>query len=197
MKNNSYVYKPLAFCPEHGIFEYNGIRSDGPVKVVMTGCETNCASCGRMCEVLPGEYEFAGERLNLLLDNSISSEALKAVRELAEKVQAGEITEEEAVKEAKKVAPGLSALFRFSDYSPEARAHILGAIITSVSIITAAKIATPPTQNVNVVADVPQVEESYDLRPLTVTQSMRLLKNAASIPALRMPMQPIPKPKPM
>jgi hypothetical protein len=92
---------PIAYCPDHGFFPVAafGLIGSG-VKTFMHGVSTNCPSCNRTSEILPGEYEVVGDRLQLLVDTSISREALFKLREIAELLQRAEITPDEAKKRA-------------------------------------------------------------------------------------------------
>jgi hypothetical protein len=63
-----------------------------------------------MSEIIPGRYETLG--VNSVSCSSIGDAgALAALRGLAERASAGEITPEQATAEAEKIAPGAGALF--------------------------------------------------------------------------------------
>ena len=129
---------PLAFCPVDGLFVAYGAASatDG-AKLHILDCATNCPTCGRQVELLPGLYEADGDRLNFLLDPSVSDAALAALRKLLIAVQAGEITPEDAKKEAEKVHRGWGTLFNFSKWAPEVRGALVASLITAAATIIA------------------------------------------------------------
>ncbi len=102
---------------------------------------------------MPGSYEFShhSSRINLLLDRSISADALDALRKIAEQAKANEITPEQAKAAAEKIAPGVGKLFDVSNWSDQARATLYAAIIAAATAIVVAKIATSsPPASVNV-----------------------------------------------
>lgn len=72
---------------------------------------TNCPICGTMSEILPGQYKIVKGSVNLLLDPSVTPEALEALRSVADRLQRNEISREEAIAEASKISPKFSAIF--------------------------------------------------------------------------------------
>jgi hypothetical protein len=69
------VFHPIGFCTKHGAFAVTGIHMGGGVQTFIH-CTTNCPTCGSQSEIIPGRYETNTGRLNLLIDPSISPQAL-------------------------------------------------------------------------------------------------------------------------
>jgi hypothetical protein len=61
-------------------------------------CVHSCPICGGDSEIIPGRYEAKVDRLNILIDPSISPAALLAIRNLALAVSLGHISPAEAKK---------------------------------------------------------------------------------------------------
>ena len=143
------THYPYAFCTTHGLFEVRGfgMQQSGPGHISLIGCTTRCPACGKLSEVVPGQYSDIEGRLNLLLDPSISPEALRAIRSIAERLSRNEITPEEAEAEAEKVAPPLKKLF--SKLNTEAAAMIVAAIMQCAVAIYAAKMSNSGTTTIN------------------------------------------------
>lgn len=114
------------------------------------GTITVCPKCGKDCEVIPGSYDADKTRLNLLIDESVSSAALTAIKSLAEKVQANEITPQQARVEAEKIDKNAGKLFDVADWSDQAKATLYVGIITTVGLIVAAKLNSSPESVTNV-----------------------------------------------
>lgn len=137
---------PIAFCPEHGFFPVTAFGLIGcGVKIHMRDLVTDCPACKRPSEILPGDYEVVGDRLQLLIDASISREALLKLREIAEQLQRAEISPQEAKRRAKAVAPKAAKLFDVTNWSDQARATVLAAIIGGISVIAATKLSSQTT----------------------------------------------------
>jgi hypothetical protein len=137
---------PLAFCPRHGLFAATAIAINEGAAATFIGCGTNCPACGAAAEIIPGLYQPAADRMNLLVDPSISLLALGAIRNLVERLQAGKITEDDAKREAEKIHPGAGKLFDIAHWSDQAKATLYAAIIGAVAVIVAARIASNPSQ---------------------------------------------------
>jgi hypothetical protein len=149
---------PLAFCPAHGLFAASGAASaSGDAKLIISDCATNCPTCGGSSEMLPGLYEPDGANIRLLLAPGASPEALQALQEIVEAVQAGKMTPEQAVKEAEKVRAGWGRLFDPSKWSNQS-VMLSSAIITALGVIIAAKISSPPS--VTVMVNPPAIVQS-------------------------------------
>jgi hypothetical protein len=142
---------PPAFCPVRGLFPARAIAIGGGAKnISFHNVATNCPVCNRTSEIIPGVYDSTPVGLNVLIDPSISPEALDAIKRLAQQLQKGEISPEQAKREAEKISPKLAKLFDISDWSDQAKATIYAAIIGAVAVVIAAKIASTSRQTVNV-----------------------------------------------
>jgi hypothetical protein len=91
-------------------------------------------------------YKGGVNTINLLLDPSVSLQALGALRKLAERAQTGEISVQDAKREAQRIHPKAGRLFDVADWPGQAKATLYGAIICAVGAVAAAKIATAPSQ---------------------------------------------------
>ncbi|MDR6302558.1 hypothetical protein GGQ85_000234 [Nitrobacter vulgaris] len=143
------IHHPIAICKFHGLFPVRTFALSPGSTVTVLRCGTDCPQCGGPCEILPGTYRAGLDRINLLIDPSISLLALGAIRKLAERVKAGEITVEKAKHEAEKIHPKAARLFDIANWSDTAKATLLGAIITAAASFAVAKIASSPTININ------------------------------------------------
>jgi hypothetical protein len=142
--------RPWRFCPVDGLFVAHGAASatDGAKRRILD-CATVCPTCGRHVELLPGLYEADGDHLNFLLDPSVSDAALAELRKLLVALQAGEITPEDAEKEAEKVHRGWGAFFNFSQWAPEVRGALIASLITAAATIVASRMSSSPSVTVN------------------------------------------------
>jgi hypothetical protein len=103
------LFHPMAFCVIHGVFAVGTsfeMKSGATVKFI--NCVFNCPVCGALSEILPGSYEVRADRLNFLIDSSISSAALLAIRDLAIAASSGHMSTAKAKKEAEKIHPKTS-----------------------------------------------------------------------------------------
>jgi hypothetical protein len=155
-----------------------------------------CPRCGRAMEVIPGRYEEGvANQLNILIDPSISPEALEAIRRLAERAKAGKITPEEAKQEAEKISPKAGKLFDVANWSDQAKADLYAAIIkatgaiiaSTAAVIVAAKMASSPAPSVTV--NIQPVIERIETRKET------LRGTTSHTPPGHLP-KPKPKPRP-
>ncbi len=145
------VSHPIAFCTLHGLFPATAIAIAPGASVGVLGCIITCPQCGTPSEIIPGTYlahtnQAGVDRINLLIDPSISLPALGAIRKLAERAQAGEISAEQAKREAEKIHPKAGKLFDIANWSDQAKATLYASVIGAVAIIAAARIASPPSQ---------------------------------------------------
>lgn len=124
-----------------------------------------------MCEIVPGKYEAFSNHINLLIDPSISREALEALRKIALRAKAEKITPEEAKQEAEKVAPGAGRLFDVANWSDQAKATLYASIIGAIAVVGAAKLASSTT-TVNVVPTIERIVE----RPVYIPKSVKAPK---------------------
>jgi hypothetical protein len=100
---------PLAFCPVHGLFPATAFAFAGEMQEVrFNNVSVNCPQCGRMAEVIPGRYDSVLGRLSVIVDPSVSQDALAALRGIAERLQREEITPNEAAAEAEKIDPSFA-----------------------------------------------------------------------------------------
>lgn len=157
------ISHPIAFCKTHGFFPATAIALAPGSKLNIQGCIQTCPQCGAPGEILSGVYQAGSDRLNVLLDPSISLQALGALRKLVERAQAGDITHDEAKKEAEKINPKVGRLFDVANWSDQARATLYAAIIGAVAYIAAAKITSSPTQTT--VVNPTTVIEHFDPKP--------------------------------
>jgi hypothetical protein len=137
---------PLAFCSIHGVFPATAVGFAPGATLTMINCSTNCPVCGTSSEILPGQYRSESDRLNVLLDPSISSAALAAIRKLALAVKEGRIDASEAKKEAEKIHPAAGKLFDVANWSDQAKATLFAAIIGATAVIGAARITSTANQ---------------------------------------------------
>lgn len=157
------VFHPIAFCPEHGIFPMTMLALQPGATGNFQNSQTNCPKCGRMSEIIPGRYEAKADRLNLLIDASISPQSLAALRDLAEAAQRGVISAAEAKKAAEKIHPKAGRLFDVAQWSDQAKATLYGAIIASATAIAVARMATAPSQTVIMQPVIERVVSKQDL----------------------------------
>lgn len=144
------VHHPIAFCPDHGFFAATAFAMANST-CSFTGCRTDCPTCGKMSEVLSGAYQARGQFFNLLLDPSISKEALAALRQIAEDAQANRITPEEAKRRATEVAPKAGRLFDIADWDGNAKANLYGSIIAAIgAVATAYVVAGGPKESTTI-----------------------------------------------
>lgn len=137
---------PIALCPLHGLFPATAIDLGTPGSYTFDHCETNCPVCGSASEIIPGTYQPELDRINLLIDPSISLVALGAIRKLAERAKAGEISDREAKREAEKIHAKAAKLFDIYNWSDQAKATLYASIIGAIAVIAAARIASSPSQ---------------------------------------------------
>ena len=177
-----------AFCPVHGLFDSRAISwpANSNVTVNIKGSVINCPVCDRMCEIVPGEYKTDDNRLNILIDQSISLEALAALKNLAIQVRDGKKSPEEAAAEAQTIAPKAARLFDFANWSDDAKAKVVVAIIGAITAIAVARMSEPSQTVVNVTVN-PVIES-------IIETEKRKLKRTTSSQTGR-PVLPRPKPK--
>jgi hypothetical protein len=142
------VFHPAAFCAVHGIFPATLIPIESGGSAEFNNCVHSCPVCGCDSEIIPGRYEAGSDRLNVLIDPSISPSALAAIRNLAEAVRTGQLSSEDAFREAAKIHPRAATLFDVANWSDQAKATLYAAILGAVAVITAARIASAPSQTV-------------------------------------------------
>jgi hypothetical protein len=170
---------PPAFCSVHGLFPAVGsigLGAGSSIKILNS--VTNCRTPGcnqTSCEILPGEYRASDKgHLDLLLDPSISPEALAAIRELATKLHDGQITPEEAKTEISRIAPQAAGIFK-----GWTRAEMIAGAGLIVAILALAKPSSAPSVTVQ-----PIIERTIERPSLDLLSSSALTK------------VPLPRPRP-
>ena len=155
------------------------------------GSVTNCPNpkCSHKCEIIPGVYDTTADGLNVLIDPSITPEALGEIRRIAERLQQGEISVPQAKAEAEKISPKAGQLFDIANWPPQAKATLYAAIIGATAIIAAARMASSPDPTVIVQPVIERViqEEKPSLK--------NDLKSSSALVPPKMPIPPR-KPKP-
>lgn len=120
--------------------------------------------------MLPGRYDAVGSHLNILLDESISAEALGKLKGIAERLQRDEISPAQAKAEAEKVTPKAGKLFDIADWSDTAKATLYAAVIGAVALVVAAKVSSgggaPAPQSVERIIE-PQADRLRDSTALS------------------------------
>jgi hypothetical protein len=140
------VFHPIAFCLVHGVFPAKLITMESGATGEFINCVHSCPVCGGDSEIIPGRYEAKADRLNLLIDSSISPSALTAIRNLALAVSVGRISAAEAKQEAEKIHPKAGKLFDVANWSDQAKATLYAAIIGATAVIGAARITATSNQ---------------------------------------------------
>ena len=155
---------PIGYCSVHGFFRSEAVAiAPGANVIVGASVVTTCPApnCRQTAEMLPGHYESTLEnKLNFLVDPSISSEGLLKLREIAEALQRNDITAQEAKRQAATVAPKAVGLFDIGNWSERSKKELLIAIIAAAAVL--AKCDGPPT--INVINNI-QVLERVQSRP--------------------------------
>lgn len=157
-------YSPIALCPVHGIFEATGFASFGEFNrnISYVGCTTSCPKCGRRSEVIPGTYNPAADGMNILLDPSISAEALAAIKIIAQRAVAGTITPAAARAEIEKIEPRAASVFDFKSYSIGDKLAAFALLISLVDAAANLRAADPPT---TIIHNQTVVQQGWDPPP--------------------------------
>jgi hypothetical protein len=140
-----------------------------------------------MVEIIPGVYDATADGLNVLIDPTISLEALGEIRRIIERLQQGDITVPEARAEAENISPKAGKLFDIPNWSDQAKATVLGAIIIAIATVEAARVASLPTQPVIVQPVIERVIQETN---------PRLKNDLKSTSAITPPKTPVPRRKP-
>ena len=109
----------------------------------------NCPKCGNPSEVISGVYDGTITGLNILVDPSISREALIALRNLAEQLQRGEISVSEAKNQAHLISPKATKLFDIENWTDQAKATLYASIIAAIGVVIAARLSSPSCSDMN------------------------------------------------
>lgn len=173
------VFHPAAYCPDHGIFEATAFAMSGEGNISFAGCGTTCPVCNGKSEILSGRYEYAKDTLSVLLDKSVTPEALKALLEIVTNLDQGNITPLEAHEEAVKLSPAFSGLFNPSSWSGEVKAAIIGSLMMLIpSILNGGSSTT--INNYHAAPAISRSETPIDY-PITPLQGPIPRKNPKSI----------------
>jgi len=143
------IKHPLAFCIDHGFFHAQMIGLSGSrvgFRNIQVGCHVR--GCGRACEFIPGEYDTTTEKLNVLIDPSISPEALAALKDIIEKVLDGKLAPELAEAAVRKIAPKAVGLFK--NWTRAEVIALAAPLLAAITAIVIAKTTPPATTIVNV-----------------------------------------------
>ncbi|MFL5015099.1 MAG: hypothetical protein ACJ8EW_02705 [Rhizobium sp.] len=138
---------PPAFCTKHGLFLATQMVLDQGSTASILWSETSCPACGASSEILPGFYQVLKDRLDVLIDSSITADALRALQDIALRLQRNEITTAQAVDEAVRISPKLRNIFR--GLKQETVAAVAAAIIAAVTAIYIAKTSNATSVIIN------------------------------------------------
>ncbi|MEJ5081060.1 hypothetical protein [Ochrobactrum sp. MYb379] len=152
---------PLGFCRTHGFFPVGGIVIENSKNVSFDGGVVQCPTCRKPSELISGSYTSIGDKLKLYLGPSVSMEALKALRDIAVRLQRDEITSQQAKHEAEKISPRFGGIFDAKNWSKEVKAAICAAIISSFGTAVANKLTTPSTPTITVQPVIERVIERH------------------------------------
>jgi hypothetical protein len=154
---------PTAFCSAHGFFKATAFALAPGAKLTIRGVATNCPVCDGASEIIPGIYEAHADRINLLVDPSISHEALAALKKVAEDARANKITLDQAKQRAEQIAPGTGRLFDIANWGDQAKATLYASIIGAIAVIAAARMTSNPSQTV--IIERPAIGQRYEPHP--------------------------------
>jgi|SRR5215213_927371 len=104
-----------AYCPKcKSIFPARNFIDIGPGSWgKLENILVPCTVCGYAdAKISDGIYSATNDAIHILLDPSTSQDMLAALKALAERAQAGKISNEEAEKEAEKISPKYAGLIR-------------------------------------------------------------------------------------
>ncbi len=126
-------HHPPAFCHQHGLFPATAFQFGESVENIgVLDCAVECPQCGAVCEVISGVYSVTVKnQLNVILDSSVSPDALQALLDLVRRVETGNLSPQEADKQAAKISPELRGFFSRIDWS-NTTATIVGAVLASI-----------------------------------------------------------------
>lgn len=172
------INNPPAYCPDHGLFPAKGFALGISGSHNFSGCSDRCPACGKQSEVLSGTYEALPGRLDFVLDNSVSAEALEALLRLAQRVKRNEIPLSAARAEAERIAPRAGKLFE--NWSEQSKTAIAAALIGAIAIVAAARVSRSPEQTVIVQPVIERIIEvnlgRQQEKPQSAPQSAPLLR---------------------
>jgi hypothetical protein len=157
-----------AFCPVHGLFKSSAMALSPGSTFHAVNLGTNCCvrGCTYVCEIIPGLYKGTEHGLSVLIDQSVSKEALAALRTIAENVRDGKITPRQAEEQAKKIAPTAAGIF--SNWTRAEALTVAGPIIAALTAIYIAKSTPSPAPSVVIQQVIEQkIERKTDLKSST------------------------------
>lgn len=149
---------PFGFCPSCGPFWATGFGLGTGSTVI--GCSTDCPDCGKIVEVVSGTYEGDRSHLSLLLDPSVSREAVRALRAIAAAANRGEISPKRAQEMAEQVKPGWGVFFDPRRWSESTRAAALSGLLSATGAILGSMTSSSPDVHVYNTTVVQQVSGS-------------------------------------
>jgi hypothetical protein len=151
--------------------------------VAILGIAQPCPKCGHPSQIIPGTYDATQDGLNVLIDPSISPDALAAIKHLALRLKNAEITPEQAKKEAEKISPKLGKLFDISGWSDQAKATLYAAVIAAATAVSVAKMTSTP-------------KETTIINQIFIEQSVSRKNKLSSSTTIPNKSIPFPKPRP-
>lgn len=174
---------PIAYCTQHGFFAATAFAFAAGARLTIRGCSTSCPICGTPSEIVPGAYSAELDSMNLLVDPSISKDALAALSKLLNRVEAGEISPAEAAVEAKKISSKLGGLFDPSTWSPEVKAGAIAAVaylLGQASGCDGAPVVNVYPPQVERPAPTVKPDEKYSARLMARLRETRLAEKRAT-----------------
>ena len=184
-------HHPPAFCRRCGlIFPALAIGLQN-TSVTLKGNAMSCPRCGQMAEIIDGTYSAYKDRLDIVLDPSVSQAARDALLTLVKEVQANRLSLSEAKHRAKKINKRFGKLFDLSDWSGEAKATLFGSILMARATLAgaAATLAVPllapatqvaPTVQVPIAPKARSDRQKYSLRHKLLSSGTRVTPPNAS-----------------
>lgn len=106
-----------AYCPRcHSIFPFHGIALAPGVSIGLESNTTNCPVCGfGAARVADGIYRSTEDAIEVLSGPDSTRAMAEALKLVVERLKAGEISKEQALREAETISPRYAALVdRFS-----------------------------------------------------------------------------------
>jgi hypothetical protein len=157
---NPFTNHPLAFCPVHGIFPATGFAFSSGAEFV--DCRTDCfvRGCPSSCEVISGKYDATAYGLNILIDPSISRDALEAIKTIALKMKTGAITPQQASEEVSKIAPQVGGLFQ--NWTRAEAIALATPLIAALTAIIVARSSPSPSTTITIQ---PVIERTIERGP--------------------------------
>jgi hypothetical protein len=192
---------PPAYCARcRLVFPATAIALENST-VSFRNSTTNCPRCSGSAEILDGTYNAIGSRLQMFLAESVSDEARNAILALVTRVQAAEISLDEAKTEAQKIDRRLAKIFDISHWSPEVRATLFGSILVAGATLAAPMLTLAPRvePHIEILVPAPQ-SRAASKHPSTTEKrkkelTRRLLYGTSPLTAPLPPSQFVPRAK--